>query len=434
MNRLFPRPSSLVLIALILTGCAEGRRHLAHHRHSGWRIRYPPGLHRHQPERHRGKRQRDSGGGGGVCRGSGISGGERNLQPAARTAALDWCASLRVARSMVLVRDGAVARSPALARAVRSRTACRRDLTAGCARRPRGAAGLVGHAREGASGAGGARPVVGRASLGGDRSARSAGGPGRAAGLVGRWGEGASSAGRTASVGGRGLSGPCRGTGSTVRPTRTAGRPVSSQHECRAAPHRRRPLALNDRAVEHRSKTRSERFRRSRGASSCSHSRSRTVRRRRLGLLHAGHGAADRSRALQLAETKHRQGWPDYIRSPVRSILAAVLLLSGCEGPEAPDAAVCRDVITRLCLGPVCGVVEAQLRVDAMTCEATLTARTGCGSDAFGFAAPSRAQFLDCRVPLLRQGSSTRVKSSCDDVAQAFTACPELVTFFGGQR
>jgi hypothetical protein len=118
----------------------------------------------------------------------------------------------------------------------------------------------------------------------------------------------------------------------------------------------------------------------------------------------------------------------------VRSVLAAVVLLLGCDGPEAPDAALCRDVITRLCLGPVCGVVETQLRVDATSCEATLTARSGCGSDAFGFAAPTRAQFLDCRVPLLRLGSSTQVKASCDDVAQAFTACPELVTFFGGQR
>ncbi|MDP1917501.1 MAG: hypothetical protein Q8L14_14770 [Myxococcales bacterium] len=113
-------------------------------------------------------------------------------------------------------------------------------------------------------------------------------------------------------------------------------------------------------------------------------------------------------------------------------VLWSVVLVMGCSGPEAPDAAVCRDIVTRLCLGPVCDVTTQKLGVDAGTCESTLLMRTGCGSDSFSFMSPTRAQVLDCRVPLLRQGTSQKVKSSCADVAEVFTDCPDLVRFYGG--
>lgn len=111
-----------------------------------------------------------------------------------------------------------------------------------------------------------------------------------------------------------------------------------------------------------------------------------------------------------------------------------VLLVSllGCTGPEAPDAALCRDVVLRLCQGPVCEAATQKLALDGGACEATLLARTGCGSDTFAFTSPTRAQVLDCRVPLVRQGISQQVKSACADVAETLSDCPELVRFFGG--
>lgn len=115
----------------------------------------------------------------------------------------------------------------------------------------------------------------------------------------------------------------------------------------------------------------------------------------------------------------------------VLPLLVAVLLAS-CAGPDAPDVAICRDLVTRLCLGPVCEATTTKLGVDASNCEATLTMRTGCGSDSFSFTTPTRAQVLDCRVPLLRQGASQKVRPSCADVAEVFTDCPDLVRFLGG--
>ncbi|MCU0697280.1 MAG: hypothetical protein MUC96_12200 [Myxococcaceae bacterium] len=111
-------------------------------------------------------------------------------------------------------------------------------------------------------------------------------------------------------------------------------------------------------------------------------------------------------------------------------VLSASLV--ACVGPEAPDAAVCQDVVKRLCLGPICQGVTSRLSVEAMTCEETLLTRTGCGRDSFAFTQPSRVQFLDCRVPLLRQGASQAVKPSCADVDELFLDCPDVVRFFGG--
>lgn len=113
---------------------------------------------------------------------------------------------------------------------------------------------------------------------------------------------------------------------------------------------------------------------------------------------------------------------------------AAPLLLLGlsCVGPDAPDVEVCRDVITRLCLGPVCGVTSTKLNVNEAGCEATLQARTGCDRTEFAFATPARARVLECRLPLVRESTSRLVKASCENVEESFRICPDLVGFLGG--
>lgn len=113
--------------------------------------------------------------------------------------------------------------------------------------------------------------------------------------------------------------------------------------------------------------------------------------------------------------------------------LLGLLFVSSCVGPEAPDVALCRDVVTRLCLGPVCEAVTERLGVSPERCEPTLLQRTGCGADSFAFTAPSRARVLECRVPLLRLGASQAVKPACQDVADFLADCPDVAAFFGGR-
>jgi len=111
--------------------------------------------------------------------------------------------------------------------------------------------------------------------------------------------------------------------------------------------------------------------------------------------------------------------------------LLVLLLAAGCVGPPAPDADLCRDLVTRLCLVPRCGQVDSQLAVSD-DCEATLLTRTGCGSDDFTFSEPSRTRVLECRMPLIRVSTSHAVSPGCDNVAEVFTNCPDLVRFLGG--
>lgn len=110
----------------------------------------------------------------------------------------------------------------------------------------------------------------------------------------------------------------------------------------------------------------------------------------------------------------------------------AVGLAAGCHGPDAPDAVLCRDVVTRLCLGPVCTAVASSLSVTADDCEATLLSRTGCGADSFAFTTPDRARFLECRRPLVRASDSTYVKAPCPDVDELFATCPDVTAFLKG--
>lgn len=109
-----------------------------------------------------------------------------------------------------------------------------------------------------------------------------------------------------------------------------------------------------------------------------------------------------------------------------------LLTLSACAGPPASDAEVCRDVIHRLCLGPVCETAATKLQLADAGCEATLVSRTGCANDQFSFETPTRTRVLECRVPLVRESTSREVKASCDLVAESFNNCPELVRFLGG--
>ncbi|MFZ5467803.1 MAG: hypothetical protein ACOZIN_00080 [Myxococcota bacterium] len=110
------------------------------------------------------------------------------------------------------------------------------------------------------------------------------------------------------------------------------------------------------------------------------------------------------------------------------SLTWLVLGLSACGGKAAPDADVCRDLVHRLCLAPRCPLVDERLSV-VDDCEATLLARTGCGADEFAFESLSRRRFLDCRAPVLRSGLGPEVRPACEDVAESFDECPDLVGF-----
>ncbi len=112
--------------------------------------------------------------------------------------------------------------------------------------------------------------------------------------------------------------------------------------------------------------------------------------------------------------------------------LLSCLSLSACMGPPAPDVDVCRDAIHRLCIPDVCPSVVPLFSIDS--CETTLRANTGCGSDTFTFTTPTREKFIDCRIALLRAGENSEVHPDCDDVAATFEACPEIARFYAGKK
>lgn len=112
----------------------------------------------------------------------------------------------------------------------------------------------------------------------------------------------------------------------------------------------------------------------------------------------------------------------------VRTFTVGALMLVGCSGPPAPDAAVCRDVIHRLCLEPRCAVVDERI-APGSDCEQALLQRTGCGDDAFEFASPSRERFLECRGTLIRSGNDPEKAPPCEDVEATFDQCEEFTRF-----
>ncbi len=111
--------------------------------------------------------------------------------------------------------------------------------------------------------------------------------------------------------------------------------------------------------------------------------------------------------------------------------LALTPLLCGCVGPEAPDAAVCQDIIHRLCLPPRCQAVDDAFRAgDA--CEEALLARSGCANPDFTFTAVTRARALDCRLPLVREGAARELAPGCLVVEEVVDTCPDLVQLLNG--
>lgn len=108
--------------------------------------------------------------------------------------------------------------------------------------------------------------------------------------------------------------------------------------------------------------------------------------------------------------------------------LPALVTALACVGPPAPDAAVCQDVIDRLCKAPLCQAMGSV--ADAGTaCEDTLLARTGCGTDDFAFAGLPRERFLQCRAILLRAGQATGAHPACRDVDAMFFLCGDVEAF-----
>nr|BDT31630.1 hypothetical protein MFMH1_12990 [Myxococcus sp. MH1] len=114
-------------------------------------------------------------------------------------------------------------------------------------------------------------------------------------------------------------------------------------------------------------------------------------------------------------------------------ILWPLAWLCACSGPEAPDAAVCRDVVTRLCQTSACPGVAEQLDLDT-SCEKTLLERTGCGSEDFAFVTPARERVLDCREPLIRVGTTTEKSPSCEDTTRFLVECPDVAAYFRGEQ
>ncbi|MCY1016709.1 hypothetical protein [Pyxidicoccus sp. MSG2] len=117
------------------------------------------------------------------------------------------------------------------------------------------------------------------------------------------------------------------------------------------------------------------------------------------------------------------------------SVLWPLVCLTACSGPSAPDAAVCQDVVNRLCQTATCPGVGPQL-APGSDCQFSLEERTGCGAEDFAFTAPSRERFLDCRELLLSNGTTTETPTSCDDAVRFLNQCQDVAGFFreeGGQ-
>jgi hypothetical protein len=112
--------------------------------------------------------------------------------------------------------------------------------------------------------------------------------------------------------------------------------------------------------------------------------------------------------------------------------LGLLVLSAGCGGPEAPDAAVCQDLIHRLCLPPVCPSVTTTLISPDADCEQTLLSRTGCGDPAFTFSQPTRQRVLDCRAPLLSAGDGVEDAPACADVDETLS-CADVRAFLNGE-
>jgi hypothetical protein len=115
-------------------------------------------------------------------------------------------------------------------------------------------------------------------------------------------------------------------------------------------------------------------------------------------------------------------------------LLGLLALSSSCAGPDAPDVALCQDVITRVCLARSCSGVNDRLALGNNDCQSTLRERTGCGADEFAFSEPSRERILTCRLPLVRKGTDPSRAPDCDDVDEVLEDCPDVIDFLGGRQ
>ena len=118
----------------------------------------------------------------------------------------------------------------------------------------------------------------------------------------------------------------------------------------------------------------------------------------------------------------------------MRLLLPTVFLLAlGCEGPPAPDGAICRDFIHRVCIQPICAQVQVLIPT-GQTCEQQLQTKAGCLTDDFEFTEPTRARFLSCRLALLRESPNVEAHPQCDEVAEVFDRCPDVVRMLQGVK
>ncbi|HEX8705100.1 MAG TPA: hypothetical protein VF815_40085 [Myxococcaceae bacterium] len=118
------------------------------------------------------------------------------------------------------------------------------------------------------------------------------------------------------------------------------------------------------------------------------------------------------------------------MRLLVLGTLAGVL---ACSGPPAPDAALCQDVVSRMCLARTCAGVSEALVLGNNDCQTLLLQRTGCGDEAFAFSEPSRERFLSCREPLVKRSTDPGKAPTCEEVTTVVEDCPDVVDFLGGR-
>jgi hypothetical protein len=111
-------------------------------------------------------------------------------------------------------------------------------------------------------------------------------------------------------------------------------------------------------------------------------------------------------------------------------VLFGVVAVS-CNGGPAPDGALCRDTIHRLCNSPRCSSTSV-LSIPDTGCEQVLQQRTGCDQESFEFTTPARDRFIECRAPLTRAGNSSDTHPDCIDVDTMLTECLDVTHFFQG--
>ncbi|HLL06507.1 MAG TPA: hypothetical protein VK539_38405 [Myxococcaceae bacterium] len=114
-------------------------------------------------------------------------------------------------------------------------------------------------------------------------------------------------------------------------------------------------------------------------------------------------------------------------------VLGMLACLFACSGPPAPDAALCQDVVTRLCQARTCAGLNEQLSLGTQECQATLLQRTSCAEEEFAFSEPSRERFLSCRQPLVKRSTDPGKAPTCEEVAAVVRDCPDVIDFLGGR-